>query len=347
MRFPLLAAFAMLSAPAFAYDYPAPANPAGRELVERFKQERALLTSPAFFTAPTPAPAWPCNLPETLVYQMAGLHEAHPELREAFTKDMRRTMREAGMSAAMLPKTSYSNIRIVPLKAGCAAGKPDGEVQMLVAYDKRDESKVTIPFGTGVVTGTTVITTKALVRMHQVYRGGEQTQETSHYSQLVTQAETHYDNEHMEEMTRKNNESMGLNQPTMTRSITYTRPDGTIASFSETEEKQVSGGLFGVSVTPQQVLNTMLMFPVDARRRRSENYKNNQLIATGGMKDNKPHGEQVMYMDNYLKKLNLRIDQQPGMENAREVTINGVDLIEQRTCMQNGAPMKISPCPGE
>jgi hypothetical protein len=115
----------------------------------------------------------------------------------------------------------------------------------------------------------------------------------------------------------------------------------------EMEEKKVLGGLFGVSVTPVPTLLTTLTLPVDEHHTRTQMYKNDSPLSTGGMKDGKQHGEQVLYMENYLKKLHLRLDQQPGMENAREVTINGVDMIEKHSCMQNGAPVKMSPCPAD
>jgi len=347
MRFSCFVILALSSASAFAYDFPALENPVARQLVEQYKKDKTLMESPALFATPSPAPAWPCPVAEVDAYRLAGLQAAHPELRAEFEKAMRKSFREAGMSAKMLPKTTYSNIQIVPLKAQCANGKLDGEIELLVSYDKRDETHISIPSGDTVINGTTVISTHTLSRNLRSYKNGEQGRGSTTFMQMTMQNETHYDNEQMEKMTRENNEKLGFNKPTTTRSITYAAADGLIATFSEAEEKKVSAGLFGVNVNAVPMLSTMIMTPVDAHHTRTQMYTNDRLISTGGMKDNKAHGEQVLYMENYVKKMGQRLDQQVGMEDAREVTINGVDLIEKRTCMQNGVPVKMSPCPAD
>lgn len=76
-------------------------------------------------------------------------------------------------------------------------------------------------------------------------------------------------------------------------------------------------------------------------------YMGNQLTMSGNIVGGQMHGEVMSYSENYLKKNNIRLDQQLGMENAREVTMNGVDLIATRTCYQQGVPVKISPCPAQ
>ena len=334
----------LVSLPVFAYDYPVPDHPNARALVERFKQDKALFAAADFFSAPA-APAWPCNVPETTQYKLAGLIQAHPELRGEFEKEMRKHMRQHGLSSDMLPQTTYSNVQIVPIKARCVGGALDGEYEFLVSYEKRDESTTKTQFGTDVVTGKTVITVKVQQRQRGVAQNGERAGEMTSFARHVVQIATTYDHPQMQAAMQKNNETLGLGAPTTTQIVIYSLPDRSTATFSESEEKQVSGGLFGVSVTPTKVLMTTFMLPVDERRKQMTSYRGKQLVSRSGMKDDRPHGEQVMYMENYLKKLNLRLDQQPGMENAREVTIDGVDLIEKRTCMQNGMPMKISPCP--
>jgi hypothetical protein len=347
MRFPCFVVLALCSASAFSYDYPALQNPVAKQLMEQYKKDKLLMESPALFTPPASAPAWPCKVPEVEIYKIVGLQAAHPESRAEYEKGMRKAFREAGMSAQMLPTTTFSNIQIIPLKAQCANGKLDGDIELLVSYDKRDESHTSIPSGATVINGITVMSSHVLLRSQRSFNKGEQGRGLTNFMQMTMQNETHYDNQQMEEMTRKNNDQLGLNKPVTTRSIVYTAPDGITATFMESEEKKVSGGLFGVSVTPVPTLLTTVTLPVDEHHTRTQMYKNDGLLSTGGMKDGKPHGEQVLYMENYLKKLHLRLDQQPGMEDSREVTINGVDLIEKHTCMQHGAPVKMSPCPAD
>lgn len=337
----------LLSMSAFAADYPEPADPVAKGLMAQYIQDRPTIDSPAMFAIPGKVPAWPCDVPEIEQFKLAGLSQAHPVLREEIEKLTRKAFRDAGMSAQMMPKSTFSNIQIIPLKAQCVNGKLDGELQLLSTYDKRDESHTTTPFGSGVVNGTSVLNMHAITRAHRNFSGGELGAVSITFMEMTTQNETHYDNAQMEASMQKSNEQLGLNKPMTTRTATYLGQGGVMATFISMDEKKVSGGLFGVSVTTVPSLMSTFTLPVDARRKRSETYKNKQLISTSGMKDDKPHGEQITYMDNYLKKLNMRLDQQPGMENSREVTINGVDLIEMRTCLQNGAPVKISPCPAE
>jgi hypothetical protein len=131
------------------------------------------------------------------------------------------------------------------------------------------------------------------------------------------------------------------------RMVTYTDQNQRMAMFMESKDKQVSGGLFGVSVKEVPSLMVTFMMPVDAKRTRMSSYKDGRLTGISWMKDNKPHGEQVSYMDNYLKKSGMRLDQMPNMENAREVKIDGVDLIETRNCYQNGVIVKTDTCSNE
>lgn len=333
--------------PVFALDYPEPADPIAKSMVAQYIKDKPFIDSPTLMAMPNPVPAWPCAVPEIEQYKLAGLNMAHPELRGDIEKMTRKAFREAGMSTDMMPKTTYSNIQIIPLKAQCVNGKLDGELQILATYDKSDISHLTMPFGTGLVKGETVMNMHNVSRFHKTIKGGELSPVMTTFMQMTIQSETHYDNEQMEAQTRKSNEQLGLNKPTTSRVTMYTGQGGTMASFTESEEKKVSGGLFGVNVKTVPSLLTSFTLPIDAHRSQSLSYKEKQLLAISGMKDGKAHGDQVIYMDNYLKKINQRLDQQQGMENAREVTINGVDLIEQRNCYQNGAPVKISPCPAD
>lgn len=347
MRKSIVLMASLLSSSAFALDFPEPAYQVEKELVAQYIHDKALTESPVLFEVPNPLPDWPCNVPEVEKYKIAGLQAMHPELKGEIDKTMRKAFRNAGMSAEMLPKTSYSNIQIIPLKAQCTKGKLDGELELLVLYDKRDEMNSSIPSGESVVHGTTVISTRAMTRSHRTINAGKADIAGSAFMLMTVQNETHYDDATMESMTIKNNEQLGLNKPMITRTIMYTGQDGTVAIFVAMDEKQVSGGLFGVKVKTIPSLMTIFTRTVDEHHKQMESYKNKQLIASSGMKDNKQHGEQIIYVDNYLKKLNLRIDQQPNMDNAREVTINGVDLIETHNCWQNGVQVKMSPCPGE
>jgi hypothetical protein len=348
-RFLAVAGLGMLSisSSVFALEYPEPPNPAAQSLIAQYKQDKPLVDSPTLFDIPNPIPAWPCAVSEAQQYKMAGLDRMHPELKADYEKMMKKAFRDVGMSAAQRPKETYSNIQIIPLRAQCKEGQLDGELELLVSYDQRTDMTTKTMLGEKVVTGTTVNILHHISRTSRIVNMGKLAFASKTYSQMTIQIETHYDDERMETSNKKTNASLGLNKPTATKNITYTAEDKTMAMFMESEDKEVSGGLFGVKVKTVPSLTVMITIPIDENHSRMETYKNKQLISTAAMKEGKMHGEQIIYMDNYLKKLKMRLDQQSGMENAREVTINGVDLIEMHNCYQNGTPIKINPCPQE
>ncbi len=344
-RFPSFIVLASLASPCFAGDLPTVDNPAAKEMIDQFVKDRALLQSPDLFAMPNPVPAWPCDVPETERYKLAGLMMAHPELRRDIEKSTRKMMREMGIANS--PGTTYSNIQIIPLKAQCEAGKLEGELQILASYDSRMEIATTTPMGAEIVKGTSTTNMHFLVRSRRTMHAGAEQGMLTAFMETTTRTDTHYDNAQMEAQMQKSSKELGLNKPVMSRSINYTSKEGIYASFTESKDKQVSGGLFGVSVKEVPSLLAMFMTPVDEHRRRTETYKDGKLLGVSWMKDNKPHGEQIIYSDNYLKKNGMRIDQMTNMENAREVTIDGVDLIETRNCYQNGVPIKTDKCSNE
>jgi hypothetical protein len=338
----------LLCSSAYALDYPNPVDPVAKSLVAQYIQDKKANNFQTMITAPNPIPAWPCEVSEEQQYGLAGLSAADPKKAAESEKSQRQSFRELGMSPQMIPKTSYSNIQIIPLKAQCTNGKLAGELQLLVTYDYRVETHSTIASGTGVVNGSTVINTRTISRKYMDFTPGlTPTTKVVNLTQSTVQTDTHYDDAQMEAFQKKTNQQLGLSDPTTIQIVSYSGPDGLTAQFSESSEKKASTGFFGVNITKVPSLDTTLTLPVDAHHQRTEAYKNDQLVSVMNMKDHKLHGESVTYMANYLKKLNMRLDQQPGMENARAVTINGVDLIETRICSQNGIAVKMSPCPAE
>ena len=348
MRLPCLFVLGLASLPAFALEYPDPPNPAAKALVAQYKQDKALLDSPDLFAVPNPAPQWPCAVPEIDQYKVANLDMAHPALKADIEKLGRKAIRAMGMATGSESKTTYSDIRIVPLKAQCVNGKLHGEIELLAFYTIRTESPISFLMGEKVVNGNSVNTMKTTNRLRHTLNAGERTNGTYRMFMLMEmQQNSTFDDPQMAETMRKTNESIGGDKPMVTQTVSYAAEDGTRASFTESEEKKVSFGLFSPNIASVQALSSMFMHPIDEHRTRSENYKNKQLTSISTMKGFLQHGESITYMENYLKPLKLRLDQQPNMENAREVTIDGVDLIEQRKCFRNGAVIKTATCPND
>ncbi|MCU1716365.1 hypothetical protein [Pseudomonas sp. 5P_3.1_Bac2] len=329
-----LALVCLLPTTAFALDYPQPSNASERAAIERYKQDRPLLTSDSLFNVPNPVPSWPCAVPEVEQYRLAGLHMAHPQLKAEIDKAARKQLRENGMAASSMPVTTYSNVRIIPLKAQCTAGKLSGEVQLLVFATSQMVTKTTDANGTS----TTIIDSDNVTLTQQRVDATPANASSRSITKSKVKISSRSDNPQVDAMMKQLGQQNIEQKPSL--STTYIGAYGSVASFSEMEIQ--TPGLFGGKSTP--TLNTSFTTMFDEHRGQMTTYTNGQLGMSMTTKDGLPHGEQVTYMDNFLKKSNLRMDQVPGMEGAEEVNINGVELIVKRSCFQNGAPVKMSPC---
>jgi hypothetical protein len=346
MRSFLLIALAAISVPVFAIEYPIPEQPVAREYLERFKKDVAAFDVPGFLDVPQSAPAWPCNVPEVEQYMLAGLHMAHPELKVEGNKYARKLMREMGQSP-QANNTEYKDIRIVPLRAQCEGGKLHGELEMLVYYTSVMTTSSKMMLGDKPTTSKTIITNIVKARRYLKVIQGEMVPDIKHIAEMTLLMETQHDDPRMQEQHNKQQAQAGLGKPTVTKSITYSGEGGLMGSFTLMNQPKVTGGLFGVKVEQIPSITSMFMIPTDARHVRMINYQGAKLTVISHMKDQKPHGEQLIYMDNYLKKNNMRLDQQPGMENAREITMNGESMIERRNCWQDGLMVKTPTCSNE
>lgn len=84
------------------------------------------------------------------------------------------------------------------------------------------------------------------------------------------------------------------------------------------------------------------MFITDLGDDRSKmvTYIGARLTGIQNTKNGKLDGDVVVYMDDFAKANKMRLDQMPGMEQAKQVVINGESLIEQRTVWRNGEQIK-------
>lgn len=336
-------------APAFGLDYPTLSNPKAQAFLQQYQRDRERFADPALFTMPSPAMKWPCAVEEIDQYKLAGVYEAHPEQVKASQKEMRKYFREQGLDPSTIGTTIYSGVQIALIRGECSAGKLNGPVELLGTYEANEHSVNIIPMGEKSIRSTTDL--RRLKRARHVTRveAGQQLAkgESTFFTQTTIQLTQHSDDAAMEAMERKMAAQGGSDKPTTSMGVVYKSSDGMTVSVIEQEIKKVTGGLFGVSVTPEMQLITMVMTPVGENRMVMESYTDKNLLSRSGMKDGKQHGESIMFMDNYLKPLKLRLDQQQGMENAREVVIDGKDMIETRTCYQNGVEIKTTSCPVE
>lgn len=318
----------LLAPAAFAVDFPQTSDPLEQSYIARYKQDRPRLQSAELLTFPASTPAWPCDVPQIEQYRLAGLQMAHPELSKDIEKQTRKTFREQGMSPDSIPVTTYSNIRIVPLKAQCTAGKLSGDLVLLVAYDRLMETRIAAANGNQI----SRIRSQVIQRSEQRVDASKENLATTQFMRNTSTITSENDNPEMDAMSKK----LGFKNPAPTTTLTviYMGALGTLASFSE-----MNMGPAGL-----QLLSSFIINPTEQKGRHT-NYTDQRLTAITPTREGLPHGEQISYMDNFAKKSNLKLDKIPGMENAKEVTLNGVDLIEQRRCFQNGQLVMLSPCP--
>lgn len=332
-----------------ATEFPALADPVKQQMIERFKAQQARLDPDQLFAVPTTPIRAQCPVPESLPYRLAGLFELHADLKveaEQARSVARKSARGAGLDPDAVPPPVYSNVKIAHLRIPCENGALTGDYAVLLSYDSVVTSQTAIPMGMKIVNGTIKTSSHWERRIEtSVVQGAvPEKPRRLEFSLMSTRVESHYDDPQMEQTTRQleANRPSGLGEPTLT--VTYV--DGPMmASFAPTLDASIGRGVLGwPKIKFDTVMTSTFITTVDERRKQVETYQGARLQSRMSLRDDKMHGESLSYIDNVFKPLKLRVDQQPGMENAREVTIDGRDLVEMRSCYQEGRLVKMSPC---
>lgn len=330
--------------------YPTPDWEAGKAAVQRFAADYAQWEKdPQFFEAPAVSPPWPCEVPDDTLYPAVGLTMALPDGAARIAKMTRKAFREQGMDpdAASKATMKYDNIQIIPLRVTCKEGKIDGETDLLVSYDTRSEFNNTMPFKGRRVTTTTINRIRWTQRASPRFQAGTLIGNDRTIGRMYSSAESSYDDAEFGEMMKSANSASGI-VAEMQKKPLYTfsySGKGGFTSFSISQEPKITGGLFGVSANFQTKLRSTLMRSLGDGRDEMVMYDNAQLSQRSPMKNGKAHGDQITWMPNYLKASNLRLDQVPGMERAKIVTINGVEMIEKHMCFIEGVLTQTAECP--
>ena len=311
------------------YGYPSPDNLVTKGLVEQYKKNKSTFESTSLMSMPNPAPKWPCRVDEVEQYKLAGLEAAHPKLKP-----------KGKNSASRKASTAFTNVLIIPLVAQCQAGKLEGELQILASYDTVSNSIVIVnnafaPQYNGAKV-TTVTKQHVDKRLYLNVKAGVKQDAGTTITDTSHVAESHSDNAELEAVYVK---SMN-NRPSLARSIILSGQGGISASFAE----RVIPSLATHSNTPNgpdagKILTTTIIFPVDDRHKRIETYNNSALQSIVQTKDDKMHGEFVMYTSIIGLSNEVAIHHHPAhspMQTAREVSIKGIDWIEIRSFYKNG-----------
>lgn len=344
----LVALTALAGFSALALELPNPSAPEAQALVKRFQADYARVKAdPNYFKPPAAPMAMPCEVPQRELYTPLGLHLAIPEEAEKIRLMSRKQLRDMGMDADLAAKpTQYSNIRITPIKAACKNGKLDGETDFLVQHDSLTENVNNLTIGTKPVKMTMKTTTRQSDRYFVTFKDGKaEDGERFHVSQMHTRSETLYDDAQMAASMAK---TAVPESPEPQVSLNYQNyAAGHMATFAVSMAPKFSASLFGVSTTFQQELDSHFMSGLRQSVHRMEVYKNGKFVMTSDtpMKNGTYHGEQVQVQENYLKASGMRLDQMPGMENVRLVTVKGVEMLETRNCFIAGVLTKAMACP--
>lgn len=344
MRTLLFAVTFSVALPAVAQiQFPEPVDLVSRQLLERYRTESPGFAAADFLTMPATLPAWPCEVSEKDQYKLAGLIMAHPELKKDIAKQTRKQLRQMGIDANAVGEQKYSDIKFAPIVATCKDGKIDGEVQLLVSYKMQMENKSSFMMGEKQVGIMSTIESQNVNRVHFTAKAGERTGDSLMIAKIRSASKTTYDDP---KMTSMMGGKMDVKPIDMVM-VTYGTANGQMAMFNEIDSVKVTSGFLAPSIKTEKALSSTFIIALDDNRSELRGYTNKRLTTISHMKGGKPHGENITYMDNVYKTLGQRIDQIPGMENAREVMIDGVAMIEMRTCMQEGVRIKTSTCSNE
>lgn len=335
--------------PAFglAVEYPTLKDPAHAAMLERYKVDRPKIEAAGFFNPPVATASSDCSMSEVDLYQLSGLDAAHPDLMgKKVDRNGRRFFRAVGQPGT---KMSWSNIHFVVVDMPCQNGAPNGLVKVFASFDMTVDSTTTSTIGTKTSTMTMHSPSHTDRWVYRTVTNGAIQDDGAIYSLMLTSTETHYSDPDTEKMMQKMAKSTGTDQPSRMLSSFYLSGNGATlrsAQFSIMKMMDVASIASG-KTKYNDVLSTTVISGVDEVRSVSQMYFDAALQLVSHVKDGALHGEWLTYMENSFKKMGMDWRTQAGMEDAREVTIDGRDLLETRSCYQDGLPAKMSPCSSE
>lgn len=353
IRFRSLLLLALLSFQACAEELKVPTLDfaEGKAAIQRFLSDYdAFAKDASFFDQPRTAAEWGCPVAQDQLYMAAGLFGALPDKAAATAKMTRKRFRELGMDpdavSGALPK--YEDVSMTPLKSACVAGKLDGEIEMLVSYVSRSEFSNPVTYKERQINVHTVNTNRNTSRVSANFKAGEFRGLNRTISRMFNSSESDYSDPEYAELLKStmatSNKIVAEQQKHPMLMFMYPDPKN-FSTFSLSREAKVSAGLFGVNADyPVKVRSNFKVVESEGREI-YYSYENEVISQKMPMRNGKPHGDQTIWMANYLKASNLRLDQMPGMERARIVIVNGVELIEKRQCYIDGVMTQAVDCP--
>lgn len=308
-------------------NYPNVKQPQAKQALERFKQDYQKLDQNVFiFPDAIQQPA--CDVEEEEVYKASGIPLS--ESIKKMNKENRKIFRANGLNLNDL-KIGTSNVKIVPLSITCKGNYAEGVAEFIASYDMNTDQK------------TVSIVTHTVTRQKSIFKNGKfQKNDGPGLKQITTTIK--YTDPAVQEMMDKAKDP----DPIPTLSISYYDiPTIDNVIFNVSKKPVVSAGLFGVKTNYVPSLMSMYTFSTIPDHGRMETYIDKNLVGVQYTKNHKMHGENIIYMKNFLKGTNMRLDQMAGYENAKIVIQDGEEMIEKKSCYIDGVLTKTTECPKE
>ena len=352
MKYFILCAGILVANAAWAQGLPLPRvdDPQLQALIDKFPAAQAEMEKPGFFEHPQQPPSFECDVDEATKIQMSGTYFNNPVAEKNWKdaqREMSRNMRLQGLAAAEMPVPIDTNFKFTPLAIHCVNGKPEGAYTFIASMDQEisvSSSMVGID-STSIVNQTS--TTKSNIVQHITSYISSGVLQKQRESYVLTQSKSDYasNDEKINKVMRKTNDSVNKEMAKPRFMATYIADNGVMVMITPTSDYTLSSGIFVPSLKKISSIMTIIYRPIGEGRQESISYMGTRLQSRSYSKGNQLHGPNITYMENIYKKLDQPLAGQVGAENSREVVMDGVDMIEQTMCFQNGVMVKMSPCP--
>ncbi len=308
-------------------------DPEIQAIVKRYAADYTEASAPGFFNKPAGI-AWPCEVSQEDQYRWFGLRFAIPGEWEQIQKGNKKLLRSVGINPNATKPPEYSDIKIIPLAASAKDGRLDGDVEVWVSYRTFERNEVPMATDGERQTMTMITRNKSISRGVYRFTNGEPnaTGALVLRSLMDISMETTYSDPQMQKMM--------ASVPTP-----KTEPSITVFYFSGIEpiERATFSTMPAVEIrgrvkTPAK---TMAIFQrkITDDESVSYTYMGRRLQSRTPMRDGKPHGESVTYLDDVTQGGKFPLNRMPGFEDAKIVVIKGERLVEKITYFENGVPV--------
>lgn len=352
LKYFILCAGILVANAAWAQGLPLPRldDPQLQALIDKFPAALAEMEKSEFFEHPQQPPAFECDIDEATKLQMAGTYYNNPVAEKAFKdaqREVARSMRAQGLDSVEMTMPVDSNFKFTPLAITCSNGKPEGAYTYIASLDRAmsQASSMVGTDSTSIVKNSSSMASFIVQRGTFYISGGAVEKRQEFYQLTQTKVVSLSEDERLNKVMKRTDKDVNaeLNKPQF--QATYISNDGTMVTILPTSDYTVKSGLLYPSVKKISSILTSIIRPTGEDRREQISYIGTRLQGRTHTKGNRMHGPAVTYMENIYKKLGQPLAGQIGMEDSREVVMDGADMIENTMCYQNGVIVKMTPCP--